>query len=125
MIRKTYKMQCTIECSSAQEFDEKVNEIVRAHSTDNVEVIRRMDIPGHCAYVTWDEETMKPETARDRLSLDGIDFRCGDCPFFELPHDKRIKFIRCDKDGHLKRCSVDSYACEWMCEQIENGEVTI
>lgn len=125
MIRKKYKMQRTIECTSAVEFDEKVNAIVQEHSTENVEVIRRMDVKGHCAYVTWEEESLKPETAKDRLSLKGIDIRCGDCPFFELPDDKRIKFIRCDKDNRLKRCSYDSYACEWMCEQIEKGEVEI
>lgn len=125
MIKKKYQMQRTIESSFPDEFDKLVNETVQAHSTENVNVIRRMDVSGHCAYITWEEESLKPEDARDRLYLKGIDIRCGDCPFFELPDDKRIKFIRCEKAQSIRRCSYDSYACDWICEQVEKGEVEI
>ena len=102
MIYKKFSMQLTIETSSATEFDEKVNQAVREHATDNVEVIRRLDVSGtHCAYVVWEEEVKKPEDARDRLSLKGLHVKCGDCPFFELPSDKRIKYVKCHIKGML------------------------
>ena len=125
MQRKTIKMQCTIETTSAAEFDEKVNEIVELHSTENVEVIRRMDVNGHCAYITWEREVLKAETASDRLRLDGIDLRCGECIFFELPKDRRIKFVYCEQGGKLRRCSYESNACEWLCEQVEKGAIEL
>lgn len=125
MLKKKFKMQKTIESAFPDEFDKWVNDEVLKHSAQNVEVIRRLDVDGHCAYVVWDEETIIPETASDRLQLKGIDIRCGDCPFFELPNDKRIKFIKCEKSNEPVRSHFDRRACEWLCEQVEKGEVEI
>lgn len=118
-------MQRTIESQFPDEFDKLVNETVREHSTENVKVLHRMDVSGHCAYITWEEESLKPEGAKDRLSLKGIDIRCGECPFFELPADKRIKFIKCERSERIRRCSYESPACEWLCEEVEKGEIEI
>ena len=125
MIYKKFSMQLTIETTSAQEFDEKVNQAVMEHAADNVEVIRRLDVSGkHCAYVVWEEEVKKPENARDRLSIKGIKVSCGDCPFFELPSDKRIKYVKCQR-GVTTRACYERDACEWLCEQIELGNLEV
>ena len=125
MIRKTYEMQSTVLTTSPTEFDEKVNAIVQEHSNEDVNVMRTIDGQWLCACITWKEESLKPETASDRLSLKGIDLRCGECKFFELPEDKRIKFVYCEQGGKVRRCSYESNACEWMCEQLERGEIEL
>lgn len=117
MIRKTFKVQKTIETRDAESFDMMVNELVREHAAKNVEVIRRMDVPGHCAYIQWDEHVDKAEGKADELKLMGVDLFCGDCPHFHLPEDKRIKYIPCHESGELVRSSYGRTACNWYCEQ--------
>lgn len=125
MINKTYKEHITVESRDAREFDTLLNRAIRDHAEHNVEVIYKMNAEGHCAYVTFDCYVNVAESIEDEYALQGISFTCGECPYFVLPSDKRIKFIRCDKSGHRRRCSFESRACEWLYQEFENGGVEL
>ncbi len=125
MLGKTYKEHITIESKDARVFDQLLNRAVREHADKNVEVIYKMNAEGHCAYVTFDCHVNVAESLEDEYNLQGISFTCGECPYFVLPSDKRIKFIRCDKSGQMRRCSSESRACEFLYRAVDNGEVEI
>lgn len=125
MINKTYKEHITVESRDASEFDQLLNRAVRDHAEQNVEVIYKMNVEGHCAYVTFDCQIKVAESLEDEYALQGISFTCGECPYFVLPNDKRIKFVICEKSGQRRRCSCTSRACGWFYEAVDSGEIEL
>lgn len=125
MISKKYKQHITVESKDAMVFDQLLNRAIQEHSSQNVEVIYKMNADGHCAYVTYECLVKVAENLEDEYALQGISFSCGECPHFILPNDKRIKFIICDHSGHRRKCQFESRACEWLYHAVENGEIEI
>lgn len=117
----THKKQFRIVTgSTAAEFQDALNQTMNelAANRDVKNVTYQFNTgAGHCAYIVYDIDAVIPETLADRLELKGIRFYCGDCAYFKLSGDKRIKYTTCGK-GKLRR-GVDTIVCDEFIEAME------
>lgn len=113
----------TIEERSAKVFDEKLNNLVEEIALCEPDV-RRLFEPsiGYIAFVEWKELIIEPEDARDEYKLKGIEYCCGECPFFKLSEDRRVKKAICEQG---EKTYYDRPACAELYERIKKGEVVI
>lgn len=123
MIDKTKEHHRTVECRDPVEFDSRLEKLLEEVEAMDPQTTRFFDASiGHCAYVTWKERIRKPENARDRAELQGKKYVCGECPFFELQKDRRIKHSICNNG---ERTWYERPACVDLYERIEKGEIQI
>lgn len=124
MIRKTVPKFQIIENKNPKQLTEELNSIlwdVAEH--DNVDVVTGFDSSiGHYAHIRWMEEVVIPESVADEFHLKGIRYVCGECPFFILQQDRRIKHTVCNKGS---RTTYDHPACECLYEMVKKGEIEI
>lgn len=123
MRKEVYEQVEIISTNDAMDFQRQINERMREHSEHSP--VLNMDLERLRASVRYKVSITIPETLRDEYELDGISYYCGECPFFILPSDKRIKHIICDKGGTIKRCSAERSACDWLYEEIDAGRVKV
>ena len=122
MKRETFRQFIILECDSAQEFQEKLNLAMREHATKHPEVEFNKN-KGHSAYISWTEEVTIVESIADEFAMKGIRYVCGECPFFELSKDKRVKYTTCGCD--VKNTYYERPACESLYEKIKRGEIVL
>lgn len=125
MRHETFKQFLTVNERDAKVFEEALNQKMRDHASKEPEAEIKIFEDHWCGVISYIETVEIPESLWDEFRLEGIDYRCGDCPYFELPNDKRVKFIRCEKDGSIHQRQFTSPACEWLLEQVKRGEVKI
>lgn len=118
MIYKTLDMKICLDAETANEMNQQYEETIRSvgqfHPKGDVFF---QDGKWH-AVIRYECEEKEAETRADEYKLKGIEFRCGDCPFFVLANDKRIKYSLCKKG---KKVCYSERACEFLYEQIEKG----
>lgn len=123
MIRTEREINRTIQEKSPEVFDAKLNSLMEEVALKNPSSERFFDASiGHCAYVKWTETIIEPENARDEYSLKGIEYVCGECPFFVLQKDRRIKYSVCNKG---EKVWYEHSACVELYELIKKGDVEI
>lgn len=123
MKRIEKEMNKTIVERNPETFDERLNNLMEDISRKEPHCERFFDASiGHCAYVKWTETIIEAEDIRDEYTLKGIEYVCGDCPFFVLQKDKRIKYHICNKG---ERTWYEHQACLALYEMIEKGEIQI
>ena len=121
MIRKEITKHKTIQTKSPKEFDDLLEALLAEVALNDPSVSRFYDGEiGHCAYVEWKVEVIKPENLKDEFKLKGIEYVCGECPFFRLHPDRRVKYTTCQMGV---RCSYEDGACERLYEGIQKGEI--
>lgn len=76
----------------------------------------------YCAVLRYTYEEQIPQDARDRHELAGDTYKCWQCPYFEKPDDKRVKWGSCHRSDAVK---TDTPCCKWLYEQIDGGKVSI
>lgn len=109
----------TISERDPEAFDDRVNEFTDTH--DVLEMRFNDAAGGFCVTLTYMETTLKPENIRDEYELRGEVYTCGECPYYERPTDKRVKYGGC----HLKhRTDPDGMACLWFYKRLALGEIT-
>lgn len=124
MIREKFTQVVVIQTTDGAEYQRQFNEIMRNLAEAEVTYETPANVPGHCCYIYYKEEIVTPENAKDRLELKGITLVCGECPFYEEPHDGRRKKGRCRiKDD--EPVWYEKTACNVMCEKVLSKEIVI
>lgn len=120
---ENYEQVVVITSHDSKDFQNQINNTMREHSRQSP--VLEMDLTSLIASVRYHETVRIPENLADEYQLNGIVITCGECPFFSLPDDKRVKYMMCDKDGSLHRCSEDRQACEWLYLEVHKGRVKL
>lgn len=120
MIRQEKKHYASIESKSALEVDKFLNALMEAVKGE-ANVQRFFAEGKHCAYVDYIEYIVTPENAKDRFELAGEKYFCGECPYFHLNPDRRVKRAICDLGQ--RGCYYERGACEEFYERLERGEL--
>lgn len=113
-----------VQSDSAPAFEELLNARIRELKDKSPSV--RFD--GLTAYISYTESTLIPENIADQYELEGICFRCGDCPHFspilkaDGTVDNRITYGECQY-ARLGRTYRDQRACELLFNQIRDGRI--
>lgn len=123
MIERNKERHKTLEIRDPAEFDSQLEKLLAEVEDMHPETYRFFDASvGHCAYIKWVEHIREPEDARDRAALQGNRYVCGECPFFQLQKDRRIKHTVCNNGI---RTWYEKAACLDLYERIERGEIEI
>ena len=124
MVYKTIPRFKIIENKNPVKLTDELNgvlEVIAEHDSINVTTGFDASI-GHYAHIRWSEEKVIPESIADEFKLEGIQYCCGECPFFILQQDRRIKHSVCNKG---RRTTYDTPACDCLYEMIRKGEIEI
>lgn len=110
-----------VQAESAEEFERKLNVVLKNVLKPQITWNHNM---GHCAYVTYVETVETLEDVSDIFHRDGVYYHCRNCPFFDLPNDKRFKRGACriSPSGVAWK---DSEACTFLYKQLLSGELTV
>ena len=109
---------------TASDFEEQLNARIRELSDCHPEV--RFD--GLTAYISYKVTQLTPETQAELNELNGIDYRCSDCPMFDEIRnengeiDRRYKYGNCEM-AERGRTYKDDHACDYLFELIRSGRV--
>ena len=124
MIRRNYLKTDIVQSHDPIKVTEEVNRILEEKAECEPEVTQEGYHPkiGHYAKLRWRERITIPEDARDRAELNGKTYVCGECPFFVLQQDRRIKNSVCNKGA---KTWYDHSACICLYEMIEKGEIEL
>lgn len=124
MIRTNRTITEIIQSHNPKEVTEQLNKLLEDKAIFEPVITSEDYHPaiGHYAKVRWQETFCEPENAKDRAELKGKSYYCGECPFFVLHHDRRIKYSVCN-EGH--EVWFDKPACIGLYEKIEKGEIEL
>ncbi len=124
MIRKSYRQREIIQSQNPNEVNDRLNRLMEEKALQDPEITKEDYDPaiGHYVYVQWTVEIREPEDARDRAELEGKKYCCGECPFYVLQKDKRIKHSVCNKGN---KTWYEHSACIELYEMIEKGEIEL
>ena len=106
---------------TAEEFEAKLNAALEEVEDPKAE-IEFNHAKGFCAYVTYTVGKHKVEGIRDKFCLEGVRYTCEECPYCEIPDDRRVKWCYCDMQP-TGRTRKDSEACEFFYRSIAQGEI--
>ena len=123
MIRQEVPQQKTIIATSAEEWDDKVNAVLRELLEDTRKeptVDRTINGDRFEAVINYHIVVQKAEDAKDRALLNGVRHTCDECPFLARVEDRRIKHLTCDRGMRVATCRNDD-ACIWFYEEMERG----
>lgn len=115
-----------VQGDSASQFEEQLNARIRELASKSPSV----KFDGLTAYISYTETNRIPENIADQYELEGVCFRCGDCPHYEPilkadgTVDGRITYGEC-QFAHMGRTYRDSRACELLFTQIKNGGIKL
>lgn len=116
--------QETVKADSPEVFDLKMNDIfLRASASGKEPVVKFFDSMGFCACVRYYVSEAIPESLAEKYELEGNGYICSECPYFELPQDRRRKNVRCEKAKRL--ISADSHACDIFYLALEGQNDTV
>lgn len=112
-------MQKTIKSDDPVIFDEMINSVyLKAAEGGKEPEIHYYDGMGFCATVKFFINQTIAEDAKDEFEMIGDYHFCSECPYFELPGDRRIRHFHCHKG---KSISTDSRACNDFYEALKKG----
>ena len=120
MIRDEYTKTLIIESHSPEEVTEQLNKVLKEYRNCDVKFTKNYHPSiGHYVDVEWTEVTVIPESVRDEFHLKGITHYCGECPYYHINDDRRMKYSYCEK-GNKVWCERE--ACEQRYIEIKEGE---
>ena len=124
MIRKDYLKTDIVQSHDPLKVVEKLNALLEEKADCEPQITQEGYHPkiGHYAKVRWSERITIPEDARDRANIKGVNLCCGECPFFVLQNDRRIKHSVCNQGT---RTWYEKAACVELYEMIEKGEIEL
>ena len=121
-----------IQEETAAAFEEELNKAVENLAEYRPKVIFNHRL-GFCAYLSYTpKEKIIAETVRDEFAMEGIYYHCRNCPHFEAPQDRRVKWGSC-KYSTTHKAHKNHEACElfykWLrqnaVEPIEDAELLL
>lgn len=122
LIRKIQKLKI-IQSKDPKEVEKQFEEVLESIGVeaDYIRVDYDSNV-GHYAHIRWTKTITEPENVRDEYILNGKRYCCGDCPFFVLQKDRRIKYSLCEKN---EKTWFEHDACLKLYEMIDRGEVEL
>ena len=109
---------------TASDFQRELNKTVKELAEFNPKV-KFNDTLGFCAYIEYQpEEIIKTESVRDEFALEGVYYHCRNCPYFEVPQDRRVKWGKC-KYSTTGKSHKDHEACELFYKWVKQNAVEI
>ena len=123
MREHNYRKTIVVHATTPHEFEELLNEAYEKASSNLLDV-HYNDGAGMCAYITYEVCEKIPENFRDEAILRGERFHCFDCPYLELPEDKRKKWCDCrySPDGYTHK---NAHACEYFYKALAQGRIKL
>ena len=120
---KTGKRVKVVTASTGPEFETCLNEALSeiAGGRRTYDIVYNTNVPGHCAYITYDHTEEIPETPKEELELRGERYYCRECPHFVPSMDGRTTRTMCPFLG--ERVTSRSDCCEWFYRALIKGEV--
>lgn len=113
-----------VQCDSAAAFEGELNARIRELSDRNPQV----KFDGLTAYISYRETVRAPESISDEYQLQGVCFRCEDCPEFQAilkedgTEDRRLRYGECQY-ADRGRTYKDSPACDMLFKLIKSGRI--
>ena len=81
---------------TASGFEKKLNDAIEDLEEYKPEVTISESRPsGFLAYMTYTIDRKIPENIADELEIRGLQIKCSDCPYCEIPKDNRKKKAQC------------------------------
>ena len=120
---KTGKRVKVVTASTGPEFETNLNEVLSqiAGGRRTYDIVYNTNVPGHCAYITYDHTEEIPESPKEEYELRGERYYCKDCPHYRPSTDGRTKWSRCEFLD--ERTTATSDCCEWFYRALVKGEV--
>lgn len=72
----------------------------------------------------YPKEKVIVESVRDEFALEGICYHCRNCPYLDIPQDRRVKYGSC-KYSPTRRRSKDQEACELFYKWVSQNAVEV
>lgn len=113
-----------VQSDSAPAFEEELNARMRDLSSK----CPKVKFDGLTAYISYMETTRVPESVADEYQLQGVRFRCEDCPEFQAilkedgTEDRRLRYGECQY-ADRGRTYKDSPACDMLFKLIKSGRI--
>lgn len=105
-----------IQAPTAEEFNERINAVLKREKNANVTFITSGGMLG--AYVEYETEIEIPESLAEKYELNGDTRKCHECPYFIRTKDKRYKWHFCvQKQKKVTECQG---ACETYYQLLED-----
>lgn len=125
MKKMTKREQVTISGASPADFDCKVNEALEEAALRGADVLnidRRREGGEFLAFIDLVSQVAYSETIMDEYQLQGMCYRCGDCPYLMKSADRRRRYLPCEK-GMREETRYNSPACPFFYEALDRGEI--
>lgn len=124
MVYRGSKKAQIIVANSPDEFEKKLNKALAALDEAQTKYELQFNTTlGFCAYIVAEGVVKVPETIEDEFELLGEAHKCGECPYWTTPADKRVKYSRCEITPGIH--SAKSPCCERFYEMLLNGDIVI
>ena len=112
---KQKKRVRVIDGADARDFEDVLNEVLDAISDPDITFDRNRPF---LAYVTFTETIEIPESVQDAYEMRGEYHFCGECPYWEKPTDRRIKYDYCDLG---EKVGEKTAACDLFYKMLNEG----
>lgn len=129
MNHSIYEQQVTILEDSAAVFDQRLNEEIYRLRHYRPKIVRSETNPLY-AYIKYSMDEVKAETLSEASEIEGVKFRCEQCPYFkptlkaDETIDKRCRYGDCEH-AEMGRTFKDSAACEILYTLIQDFNVKL
>lgn len=125
----SFEQYAIVKEDSASLFTDRLNEKI-FQFRENEPSVRFSESDPLCAYIHYTVKEETPETVAEASAVEGVNFVCAQCPYFEPilkddeTEDKRRRFGGC-QFAELERTSKTAPACERLYELIKEGGVKL
>lgn len=129
MKRSRYEQFAIVSADSASLFEKQLNEEI-FRLRDNDPVVKFSESIPFYAQIKYTVDCTTPEKVSEEYELQGVQFVCAQCPYFNAPlkddgtEDKRCKWGDCEHAA-LGRTFKTSPACDKLYDLIAEGGVRL
>ena len=114
----------TIDEKTAEEFDAALNAALKELAEHEPEIQFVDKFCARLKYFTEENERVITETVRDEFHLEGVYYHCRNCPYLEVPQDRRVKWGKCKyADSGLSHKNHE--ACEMFYKQVRQNTIEV
>ena len=123
---ESYEQFAIVQGDTAKQLTEELNAELRHLKSKHPTVT----FEGLIARIAYTEDNVIPETLGDEYALEGVNLRCGACPYFKPfmksdgTVDKRQKSGEC-KYANYGKTARDARACDRLFDLLNSGEAKI
>ena len=114
----------TIDEQSAKEFDDALNQAVEDLAEFEPKVTFLDKFCARIEFYPREKIKVIVKTVRDEFRLDGVYYHCRNCPYLEVPDDRRVKWGKC-KYASSGLSHKNHEACEFFYKQVKQNAVDV